>query len=118
MQTKTVAKTDNKSEISYQKPEIQLGWAIIKQNPVRKVPKRDVFNMVLASVARAYADLNIKAISAEERDYLVNELTGNIIARYPAIRVSEIPEAIARGIRGKYGEYYGLSVVSFEKLLS
>jgi len=97
--------------------EMSIGWAVLKQNPVRKVPKRDVFNAVLASVAKAFADMNVKSITATERDYMVNELTDNIIARYPAIRVSEIPVAIAHGVRGKYGEFFGLSVVAFERFI-
>ena len=97
--------------------ETSIGWAILKQNPVRKVPKRDVFNAVLASVAKAFADMNVKSITSQERDYMVNELTDNIIARYPAIRVSEIPVAIAHGVRGKYGEFFGLSVVAFERFI-
>ncbi|WP_426671350.1 hypothetical protein ACPPVU_08945 [Mucilaginibacter sp. McL0603] len=92
-------------------------WAILSQSPVRKVPKRDVFNMVLIGVAKAFADLNNKSLSPQERDYMVNELTDNIIARYPAIRINEIPVAIANGIRGKYGEFYGLSVVAFERFI-
>ncbi len=93
------------------------GWAILSQLPVRNTPKRQVFDMVLISVAKSFADLNIKSISSPERDYMVNELTDNIIKHYPSIRISEIPLAIAEGIRGKYGEFYGLSVVSFEKFI-
>jgi hypothetical protein len=95
----------------------QYGWAILKQNPVRQVPKRDVFSAVLTSVAKAFADMNVKSITAADRDYMVNELTDNILARYPAIRISEIPVAIANGVRGRYGEFFGLSVVSFEKFI-
>ncbi len=119
-------KTDNseksdtghpKSEISNPNSGIPKGWAILSQSPVRHTPKKQVFDMVLISVAKAYADLNIKGLTPTERDYLVNELTDNIIARHPSIRISEIPLAITEGIRGKYGEFYGLSVVSFERFI-
>jgi hypothetical protein len=106
-----------KSEIVNRNSEMEIGWAILKQNPVRKVPKRDVFNAVLTGVAKAFADMNVKSVSAPDRDYMVNELTDNIIARYPAIRISEIPVAIAHGVRGRYGEFYGLSVISFERFI-
>jgi hypothetical protein len=105
-----------KSEIEHSKFDIQP-WAILKQSPLRKVPKREVFNMVLIGVAKAFADLNTKSLDPKERDYMVNELTENIIARYPAIRINEIPVAIANGVRGKYGEFYGLSVVAFERFI-
>jgi hypothetical protein len=106
-----------KSEIVNPKSEINNGWAVLSQSPVRHHPKRDVFNVVLVSVAKSFADLNIKSLTQPDRDYMVNELTDNIIARYPAIRINEIPEAIAQGIRGKYGEFYGLSVISFERFI-
>jgi len=79
--------------------------------------KAHVFEMVLMSVAKAFADMNVKDISHADRDYLVNELTDNIMKRYPSIRVSEIPDAIADGIRGRFGEFYGLSVVTFERFI-
>ncbi|MDO3624683.1 hypothetical protein [Mucilaginibacter sp. BT774] len=77
---------NRKSEIVNPTSETSIGWAILKQNPVRKVPKRDVFNTVLANVAKAFADMNVKSITSQGRDYMVNELTDNIISRYPAIR--------------------------------
>ena len=109
--------TNPNSAIGIPNSEIQHPWAILKQSPVRKAPKREVFNIVLISVAKSFADLNIKSLAQPDRDYLVNELTDNIIARYPAIRINEIPVAIANGIRGKYGEFYGLSLISFERFI-
>lgn len=106
-----------KSATGVSTSDTQAPWAILKQSPVRKVPKREVFNMVLIGVAKAFADLNTKSLDPKERDYMVNELTDNIIARYPAIRINEIPVAIANGVRGKYGEFYGLSVVAFERFI-
>ncbi|MGZ3871544.1 MAG: hypothetical protein ACXVJD_01430 [Mucilaginibacter sp.] len=92
-------------------------WAILKQQMVNQLPKREVFNTVLISVARAFADMNVKDISDDDRDYLVNELTENIIKYHPAIRLNEIPEAMALGIRGAFGEFYGFSVVTFERFI-
>ena len=96
---------------------VEGGWKILKQQMVRHLPKRDVFNAVLVSIAKAFADMNMKDTSENDRDYLVNELTDNIIKHYPSIRLSEIPDAISLGIRGKYGEFFGLSVVTFEKFI-
>jgi hypothetical protein len=91
--------------------------AILKQGMVKNLPKRDLFKIVRASVAKAFADTNTKEISDEGRNYLVNELTDNILKYHPAIRLNEIPEAIAQGVRGRYGEFYGLSVVTFLKFI-
>jgi hypothetical protein len=93
------------------------GWAILKQEMVVQLPKRDLFNIVLMSVARAFADMNVKEISEADREYLVNELADNIIKYHPSIRLNEIPEAIALGIRGRFGEFYGLSVVTFLRFI-
>jgi hypothetical protein len=117
MSTQTLTKSSENSAVGIPHSEMTIGWAILKQNPVRKVPKRDVFNAVLTGVAKAFADMNVKSTSQQDRDYMVNELTDNIIARYPAIRISEIPIAIGHGVRGRYGEFYGLSVVSFERFI-
>jgi hypothetical protein len=93
---------------------VERGWKILKEEMVKNLPKREVFNAILIAVAKAYADLNVKEISKPDRDYLVNELTDNILKRFPSIRLCEMPEAIFDGVRGKYGEYYGLSLVAFE----
>ena len=100
-----------KSETGVSTSDVQSPWAILKQTPVRKVPKHEVFNMVLIDVAKAFADLNNKSLYPQERDYLVNELTDNIIARSPTVRITEIPLAIANGVRGKYGEFYGPNMI-------
>jgi len=93
------------------------GWAILKQDMINKLPKIDVFNVIAMSVARAFADTNTKEISEADRDYLVNQLTDNVIKHYPAIRLNEIPEAVWQGVRGRFGEYYGLSLVTFERFI-
>lgn len=92
-------------------------WAILKQDMVKNLPKHDLFKTVLLSVAKAFADTNTKEISDEDRSYLVNELTDNILKYHPSIRLNEVPEAIAQGIRGRFGEFYGLSVVTFGRFI-
>lgn len=82
-----------------------------------RLPKRDVFNTVLTGVAKTFADMNVKDISEHDRDYLVNELTDNIIKHYPAIRLPEITLALWLGVRGTFGEFFGLSVVTFERFI-
>ncbi|MDB5140485.1 MAG: hypothetical protein JWR12_2401 [Mucilaginibacter sp.] len=97
-----------------QMPPALDGWKILKQAMIKHLPKRDVFDVVKISIAKACADLNVKDTSQQDRDYLVNEVTDNIIKYHPSIRLNEIPDAIAFGIRGRYGEFYGLSVITFE----
>lgn len=97
---------------------IQTEQQVLLQPSARNCGKEHVFDAVRVAVAKAFADLNYKKITTEERDYLLNELTKSIMERYPSIRISEIPDAIARGIRGHYGEYFGLSVITFEKFIA
>jgi len=84
---------------------------------VRECDPADVFDVVRLAIAKAIADLSHRA-TEQETYYMVNELTDNIIDHYPSLRISEIPGIIARGIRGHYGEFFGLSVISFEKFIA
>lgn len=84
---------------------------------VRECAPTEIFDVVRLAVAKAIADLNHRA-TEQETYYMVNELTDNIIDHYPSLRISEIPGIIARGIRGHYGDFFGLSVISFEKFIS
>lgn len=77
--------------------------------------KEDLFKVVNASIAKCYADLNFKV--PDDPSYLVNEVTDSILARFPSMRIAEVPVAFANSIRGKYGEYFGLCVVSFEQFI-
>ena len=90
------------------------------QNPllqpnVLTVVKEDLFRAVNAAIAKCYADLNFKV--PDDPSYLVNEVTDSIMERFPSMRIAEIPVAFANGIRGKYGEYFGLCVISFEQFI-
>lgn len=96
---------------------VNTGVAILKQQMVNQLPKKDVFAVVLMSIAKAFIDTATKEISEADRNYLVNELTDNIVKRYPSIRLNEIPEAIWQGVRGRFGEFYGLSLVTFERFI-
>src|SRR5690349_2814087 len=77
--------------------------------------KEDLFKVVNAAIAKCYADLNFKV--PDDPSYLVNEVTDSIMERFPSMRIAEVPVAFANGIRGKYGEYFGLCVVSFEQFI-
>lgn len=76
-----------------------------------------VFEAIKAAIALSFAHLNAKKLSDPEMNFLVNEVTDAIIEKYPGIRVSEIKTAFANGIRGEYGEYFGLSVVTFDNFV-
>lgn len=90
---------------------------LLKPN-VAEIVKNEVFDVVKASIAQCYAHLNFSVPGEADRNYLVNEVTDSIINNYPSIRIQEIPLAFSNGIRKKYGEYFGLCVVSFEQFIA
>jgi hypothetical protein len=90
---------------------------LLKPNVLSEV-EDEVFQTVQSAVARCYADLNQRVPEASQNEYLLNQLTDNILKNYPSLRLAEISIAFSAGIRGQYGEYFGLSVISFEKFLT
>jgi len=96
-------------------PVKQADHPLLKPS-VLDVIKNDVFNTVNASIAQCYAHLNYTV--PPDANYLVNEVTDSIIKNFPSLRMQEIPLAFSNGIRHKYGEYFGLCVVSFEKFIT
>jgi hypothetical protein len=94
--------------------KIENNNPLLQPNALNSV-KEDLFKAVNAAIAKCYADLNFKV--PEDPSYLVNEVTDSIMERFPSMRIAEVPVAFANGIRGKYGEYFGLCVVSFEQFI-
>ena len=89
---------------------------ITNQLPALMEDKQVIFNQAKIGVARAFMDTRAQVLGEQDFSYLINELTKAI--GKTSIRAVEIPEAIARGIRKEYGEYYGLSLVTFEWFIS
>ncbi|WP_214228611.1 hypothetical protein [Pedobacter sp. B4-66] len=77
----------------------------------------DIFAVILMALATSYTDLSWKQPSNKDKEYMANKLADSIPSKFPSIRLHEIPEAFANGIRGKYGEFMGLGVVSFENFI-
>jgi hypothetical protein len=94
--------------------KIQNQNPLFQPNALNSV-KEDLFKVVNASIAKCFADLNFKV--PDDPSYLLNEVTAAIMKRFPSMQIAEVPVAFANGIRGKYGEYFGLCVVSFEQFI-
>lgn len=78
----------------------------------------EVYNAVKLGLVKAFADTGYKINGTKDEitqqtDYMINEVRKDITKLYPAIRLGEIQVAFKRGVRKEYGEYMGLSVVSF-----
>jgi len=76
-----------------------------------------IFQVIVMSLAKAYTDLGQKQPEGKDKTYIANSLADSIPRKFPSIRLHEIPLAFENGIRGKYGAYYGLSVVTFENFI-
>ncbi|WP_143166872.1 hypothetical protein [Pedobacter caeni] len=100
----------------------EVKTAIMKGNPlvlpsIRNHKDQEIFQVILMSLAKSYTDLGREQPPQKDKDYLANELADSIPRKFPSIRLHEIPLAFSNGIREKYGTFYGLSVVSFEKFI-
>lgn len=95
------------------------GAHVLLDDPAFKLPENRVFNVVLLEVTKCYIHLNWAKPKENDLNLMVTELTKNIQnhAAYRSLRLKEIPTAFAEGIRKEYGEFMGLSIVSFEMFL-
>ncbi|WP_316841318.1 hypothetical protein [Pedobacter gandavensis] len=93
------------------------GELLLKMPAIRTNEDQEVFEVIVRALAKSYTDLGMAQPPQKDKDYLANELTDLIPRHFPFIRLQEIPLAFSRGIRGKYGPFYGLNVVTFEKFI-
>lgn len=96
---------------------VMQGKQILAMPSIKKHKDQEIFQVIVMSLAKSYTDLGITQPPQHDKDYLANELADLIPRKFPSIRLAEIPLAFSRGIRGKFGTYYGLNVVSFEKFI-
>ncbi|MHA4896270.1 hypothetical protein ACXZ1K_16070 [Pedobacter sp. PWIIR3] len=89
----------------------------LKVPSIRNHADDEIFAVILMALATSYTDLGWKQPAEKDRHYVANKLADSIPAKFPSIRLHEIPQAFATGIRGKYGPFMGLGVVTFENFI-
>jgi len=109
--SKEIQTTNNQVQISEPKAHILLN------EPAFKLKEATVFNKVLVEVAKSYLHLGWKQPADHDLNIMISELTKNIQDKYKQLRIEELPDAFSNGIRKEYGEYMGLSVVTFEMFI-
>lgn len=78
----------------------------------------EIFNAIKVGVAKSYADTGFSIHGTEKeqqqsQEYLILEIMRYVRKMHHGLRINEIPIAFSRGIRKQYGDFMGLSVISF-----
>jgi hypothetical protein len=82
--------------------------------------ENDRYNECLQAITKVFFDLNkdTKSPSAkEEIQKLTIQLLNDLQSYFMGIRIGELNLCFSKGIRGDYGEYFGVNVVTFHKWL-
>lgn len=90
---------------------------ILLNKPAFKEEFDFVYNEVLAQVEKSIVHLGWKVPNDTDMELLVNEITTSIRNDYKQLRTEEISMCFAKGIRGEYGDFMGMSIVTFEKFI-
>lgn len=107
--------TTTNTGISVQKKEV---LHVLQNEPAFLKEFNDVYDVVLAQIVRSVNHLGWTLPNDDDLIVLVNEITTSIQANHKPLRTDEIATCFAKGIRGEYGEFYGINVVTFDKFIT
>lgn len=82
------------------------GQALREYNP------EEIRKPLAAYIARIYA-LRGQTATSEELRFMATELGRSVFERFPGLSLEEVGVSLDKGVKGDFGEYYGLSVVTF-----
>ncbi len=97
-----------------EKPLSQLAKAL--QSP-KVVDQPKATNIILALITKAEMELNHKPMDAAQRATNAKLVLEEIQTSFKTLTVEELPMIFHNGCRGEYGDFFGLSVVTFHKWL-
>lgn len=80
---------------------------------IKDVQDAELFETCRAIIAKAYATANYKSPEGDDMLFLIREFLLELKRSFPSVRQEEIKLAIHRGVLKEFGEYMGLSVVTF-----
>lgn len=107
-----IKKYDSQHGMSFKQ---QITYA--QQHPLVKDADQDLLqNVINISLGKACKSSGFK-ITSEDYSFILKELIVDVKSNFKNIRISEIGIAFDRGIKKIYGEYMGLSVVTFSNFL-
>lgn len=77
-----------------------------------------VYNFMVGLITKIYAISGKALEDIEIMNALATELQKDVLTRFKGLTLQEIDLAITNGIKGDYGEYYGINIRSFNQFLS
>lgn len=89
-----------------------------KEPRIVNMDESDVFEALLEIINRSYAELGLALpgnYPAEREQFMrakINMLRSDLLNYFPNVTIREVSNAIKRGIRKQYGEYYGFNVIA------
>lgn len=115
-QFERIAPTLTTSEVAIVKASMEAVVALTDE--------RTLFQIILQSINRAYSELGFTIPGQDEssRDAFLSQLTILVLAdvqeSFRFLSPAEIPIAIRRGIRGEFGDFFGLNTVNIHKFIA
>lgn len=91
---------------------------VLDTTQLSQASPEEIFNAIKAAYYKAFADTGFKMVGTDQEIdqnamYQITEIMKYITPVYGGMRLGEIQIAVNRGIRKVYGDYMGLSVVTF-----
>jgi hypothetical protein len=80
---------------------------------VHTIKENDLKSAIFKIVGKAYALTGFKAPSYDDANFMVNELSREVARNHKNLTLEELSEAMDLGAKKTFGEYMGLSVVTF-----
>lgn len=104
------------NEIATYKPSAMA--LALKSERVIDLPENIAKSKLMDIVSKTEFELGYKPSDAKQMAMTCNLFLEEIKTEFKAIRIDELPIAFKKGARGEYGEFFGLSVVTFNKWLN
>lgn len=104
------------NEIATYKPSAMA--LALKSERVIDLPENIAKSKLMDIVSKTEFELGYKPSDAKQMAMTCNLLLEEIKTEFKAVRIDELPIAFKKGARGEYGEFFGLSVVTFNKWLN
>lgn len=104
------------NEITTYKPSA-MAMALTSQKVI-DLPDNVAKSRLMDIVSKTEFELGYKASDAKHMAMMCNALLEEIKTSFKSIRIDELVIAFKNGARGEFGEFFGLSVVTFNKWIN